>query len=79
MTTSLEVTILDDKWPKLRIVCRRQTSTGETSVTTLEQLYDGAYVMFEAALHNHLRPMVDELIQRRKGQRTHFPVQGDNQ
>jgi hypothetical protein len=73
MITTLEVSLMDDKWPKLRIVCRRQTSTGETTITTLDALYDGAYVMFEAQLQNHLRPMVEELIRRRKGLRQPQP------
>ena len=68
MTTTLEVTIWDDKWPKLRIVCRRQTTSGEATITQREILYDQSLAMFETHLTNHLRPMVQELIQKRKAQ-----------
>ena len=61
----MHVTITDDRWPKLTIVIKRDTDRGPV-VSQESFQYDGAYNVFEAALHNHLRPMVEEIIKRRK-------------
>jgi hypothetical protein len=67
MQTTLEVTVIDDKWPKLRIVCSRRSTTGEPLMTQQEVLYDQAAVQFEAQMLNHIRAMVAEVVNRRKG------------
>ena len=67
MQTTLEVTVNDDRWPKLRIVCSRRSTTGEPLMTQQEVLYDQAAVQFEAQMLNHIRAMVAEVINRRKG------------
>lgn len=61
----MHVTITDDRWPKLTIIIRRETDSGPVVFQESFQ-YDGAYTQFEAALHNQLRPMVEQIIKRRK-------------
>lgn len=60
----LEVTIDDSKWPKLTIVAVSQLASGPKT-TKLDWLYDTSYSQFENTLHNHLRPMVEEVVKRR--------------
>jgi hypothetical protein len=62
----MNITITDDKWPKLTMVVNRETVTGDKFVSTDSYQYDLSYTNFEGILHNHLRPMVEELIKRRK-------------
>lgn len=62
----LEVTIDDQQWPKLKMVGVRTALDGGKSTSTEIILHDQAYNKFEGELHNLLRPMVSELINRRK-------------
>src|SRR6266705_2999871 len=68
MQSTLEVTVVDDQWPKLRIVCQRRSTTGEPVMTNQAVLYDQAAVQFENQLINHLRVMVQDVVNRHKGQ-----------
>lgn len=61
----LDVAIDDRLWPKLTIVITRTDLNGRKHVQTRTHIYDSAYTQFENDLHNHLRPMVDQLISRR--------------
>ena len=67
MQSTLEVTVVDDQWPKLRIVCQRRSTTGEPTMTQQAVLYDQANVQFETQLTNHVRVMVQDVINRHKG------------
>lgn len=67
MQSTLEVTVVDDQWPKLRIACIRRSTTGEPVMTNQAILYDQANVQFENQLSNHIRVMVQDVINRRKG------------
>jgi hypothetical protein len=61
----LEVSIDDTLWPQLKIVLLRTNLDG-TKVSFIRKFqYDGAYSQFENDLHNHLRPMVEQLTSRR--------------
>lgn len=66
MQSTLEVTVVDDQWPKLRVVCTRRSTTGEPTITQQAVLYDQAAVQFENQLSNHIRVMVADVIARRK-------------
>jgi hypothetical protein len=61
----LEVSIDDTLWPNLRLVVNRTNYDGSKQALTRNVQYDQAYSQFENDLHNHLRPMVDQLIKRR--------------
>jgi hypothetical protein len=61
----LEVVIDDQQWPKLKLVALRTDLNGQRTAVTKVILYDQAYNQFEGDLHNQLRPMVDQLINRR--------------
>lgn len=63
----LEVAIDDQRWPQLKLVLTRTDLDGQKHVLTNTRQYDGAYNQFENDLHNHLRPMVEQLIKRRLG------------
>lgn len=67
--TKLTVVIDDQKWPKVRMVATREGITGQPTSTVSESTYDTAYTVFENVLHNHLRPMVQEVNDRRLGTR----------
>lgn len=66
MQSTLDVTVLDDQWPKLRIACIRRSTTGEPTMTNQAVLYDQAGVQFETQLSNHIRVMVQDVIARHK-------------
>jgi hypothetical protein len=72
----LEVIIHDSEWPKMVITVNRE-SYAQGQITTQEKIqYDLCYDKAEVMVHNQLRPMVNELIARRKrGQTTHDVVQ----
>ncbi len=63
--TKLTIIIDDTKWPKLRATFIREKENGSVDTSTDERLYDTAYTVFENAAHNHLRPAVGEIIDRR--------------
>jgi hypothetical protein len=63
----LEVSIDDQKWPKLKMTLTRTDINGQKHVLQNERQYDGAYSQFENDLHNHLRPMIEQLVKRRLG------------
>lgn len=65
----LTVIIDDQKWPHLTMVCQIENLDGTKTGTTDRSQYDTAYSVFENVLHNRLRPMLDQLINRRKPQR----------
>lgn len=61
----LELSIDDTKWPKLKMTITRTDVNGVKTSVVKEFQYDLAYIQFEGEVHNKLRPMVDNLIQRR--------------
>lgn len=61
----IEVSIDDVQWPKLKMVLVRTDLNGQKHALTKSWIYDGAYNQFENDLHNHLRPIVEQLINRR--------------
>ena len=61
----LEVSIDDSLWPKLKFIAFRTDLNGQKTAVTKTILYDQAYNTFEGDLHNQLRPMVEQLINRR--------------
>lgn len=63
----LEIMIDDTNWPHLKMVCTRSGLQGDRAATTDRAQYDTAYTQFENVLHNHLRPMITELNNRRLG------------
>jgi hypothetical protein len=65
----MEVVIDDTKWPKLKMVITRTSLNGTKTGIVKEWMYDGAYSQFENDLHNNLRPMVSELVDRRMNKR----------
>ena len=64
----LTITIDDNFWPKLHIAGDRVSSTGDRVAFDEKQTYDLAYTAFENTVHNQLRPLVEEIIRRRKPQ-----------
>lgn len=67
MLNRIQLTIDDTQWPKLHISGVRENTQGSKTVFDQKVFYDQAYLQFENVLHNQLRPLVEELIQRRKG------------
>jgi hypothetical protein len=65
----LEVAIDDVLWPKLKLVLIRTDLDGQKTSLVKQWIYDGAYNQFENDIHNHLRPMVEQLINRRLGKK----------
>jgi hypothetical protein len=61
----LELSIDDAQWPKLKLIALRTDLNGQKTAVTKTILYDQAYNQFESDLHNQLRPMVEQLINRR--------------
>lgn len=61
----LELAIDDQQWPKLKMVLTRTDVDGQKHALVKIWVYDGAYNQFENDVHNHLRPMVEQLIKRR--------------
>jgi hypothetical protein len=59
-----EFSIDDTMWPKLSMSGTRITTRGERIAFNEKQQYDLAYGAFENALHNQLRPAVEEVIKR---------------
>lgn len=64
MIVRFEFSIDDTIWPKLQMSGTRITTIGERVVFTEKQQYDLAYGAFENALHNQLRPAVEEIVKR---------------
>lgn len=75
MLTRLTLTIDDNHWPKLHIAGARESTQGEKFAFDQKVLYDQAYLQFENLLHNQLRPLVDEIIRRRRGAAQPQPTQ----
>lgn len=61
----LIITIDDQRWPHLQASFERHNLDGTKSGTVDKSQYDTAYTVFENAVHNHLRVMVDQLNKRR--------------
>lgn len=66
LRATLEVTINDEKWPKLTMITQSSKPGQGPSNSVDHALYDGAYNVFEGILHNKLRPLVEELINQRQ-------------
>jgi hypothetical protein len=64
MIVRFEFSIDDTMWPKLSLSGTRITTTGERVAFNEKQQYDLAYGAFENAIHNQLRPAVEEIIRR---------------
>ena len=62
----LEVVLHDELWPQLTITVTRESFTSGKSFTQAKQQYDLAYGKAEEMVHNALRPLVQELINRHK-------------
>lgn len=67
MLNRLQLTIDDTQWPKLHISGSREDSQGGKVAFDQKVFFDQAYLQFENLLHNQLRPLVEEIIKRRKG------------
>jgi hypothetical protein len=67
MLVRLNLSIDDDQWPKLHIAGERMDSRGGRVAFDDRMQYDLAYTRFENTLHNQLRPLVAELIERKLG------------
>lgn len=63
----LSLSIDDQQWPKLHIAGERIDASGGRVAFDHKQQYDLAYGAFENTLHNQLRPLVNELIERKLG------------
>lgn len=61
----LIITIDDQKWPHLKASFERHNLDGTKTGSMDQAQYDNAYAVFENAVHNHLRPMVAQLNERR--------------
>jgi hypothetical protein len=64
MIVRFEFSIDDTLWPKLSLSGTRFGTTGERTAFSEKQQYDLAYGAFENALHNQLRPAVEEINKR---------------
>lgn len=64
----ISFTISDARWPQLTLSGNRSGTCGVPAVVTDHQQYDLAYNKAEVMLHNLLRPAVDAIIAKRKGQ-----------
>lgn len=62
----LEIEIFDDLWPKLRLVGMIKFDNGQRTPFDEKVNYDQAYMKFEGTLHNMLRPLINNVIDRRK-------------
>lgn len=65
MIVRCEFSIDDTMWPKLKLSGLRVSTTGERVAFDAKQQYDLAYGAFENAIHNQLRPAVEEILKRR--------------
>lgn len=62
----LEIVVHDQQWPQVVITTTRE-SYGQGRVVTQDKVqYDLAYGKAEGMVHNQLKPMVEEIINRRK-------------
>jgi hypothetical protein len=66
MLTRITLAIDDQSWPKLHISGERVGATGNRTAFEQKVQYDQAYMQFENLVHNQLRPVVTEIIERRK-------------
>jgi hypothetical protein len=64
MIVRFEFSIDDTMWPKLSMSGTRITTVGDRIVFNEKQQYDLAYGAFENAIHNQLRPAVEEINRR---------------
>lgn len=62
--------VIDDCWPKLRVVAVVKLPDGRQLVFEDKVLYDQAYNKFENTLHNALRPLIEAVVKRRLAQNT---------
>lgn len=62
----LEITIHDQLWPMVVITAQRESYANGRLVFQEKVQYDLAYGKAENMVHNQLKPMVEELINRRK-------------
>ena len=60
----MEVIVHDQLWPQLTIIVTRQSYRNGQIVQTEKKSYDLSYVKLEEMLHNHARPLVEEIISR---------------
>jgi hypothetical protein len=63
----LSLSIDDQQWPKLHIAGERVDASGGRVAFDDKMQYDLAYTRFENTLHNQLRPLVQEIIERKLG------------
>jgi hypothetical protein len=66
MAAELTIQIHDDLWPKLRLVGQIRFVDGNRANFDETIMYDNAYNKFEGVLHNMLRPLCENVINRRK-------------
>lgn len=64
MIVRFEFSVDDTLWPKLQMSGTRITTIGERVAFSEKQQYDLAYGAFENAIHNQLRPAVEEIVKR---------------
>ena len=63
---NMNVSINTDRWPLVTVVVTHDSFVRGKVVSTQQVQYDVAYSKAEEMVHNALRPMVTELINRRK-------------
>jgi hypothetical protein len=61
----MTIEVDDEKWPRIRMIVTRKDESGQVHVTKHEQQFDTAYTAFEPHVHNHLAPLVEDVINRR--------------
>ena len=62
----MEITVNDVKWPLITVIIIRQSWERGQLMQQSQIQYDLAYGKAEEMAHNHLRPMLEELIKRHK-------------
>ena len=70
----LELVILDERWPLVSILINRTSKDGNSSTQETVQ-YDLAHDKAQVMLNNGLRVMINEIVARRKQNRTYMTGQ----
>ena len=69
----LEVMIHDEMWPLVVMTVSRESFRTGKVVQQEKKPYDQVYIKLEEMLHNHARPMVQELLDRHQRSVTGVP------
>jgi hypothetical protein len=69
----MEINIHDELWPQIVLTVTRESYRNGKIVQQEKKTYDLAYGKLEEMLHNHARPMVQELLDRHQRSATGVP------